>query len=435
MKYFIKCLECGTVFAQDEYVLKCPNNCNSLLRTEYKKKRISKRNLPGIWKYIDWLPVNNVNKNLLLKASSITYKSEKLAKKLNLKNLIISFNGFWPEKEAKQMTCSFKDLEAQTVLQRIKETKANGKILVVATDGNTGKSFIHFSNILDYPLLVLAKEKRRKEKLWTLKPPNKSCKVISLTEKNDYYDVISLADKISQEQGFVPEGGTRNIARRDGMGTIMLDAAFLEGKIPDHYFQALGSGPGAIAVYEASLRLIKDGRFGDKLPKIHGCQNYPFIPMCDAWRKKSRNIDPKYQEKSAKKLIDQVLCTALANRYPAYSIKGGMYDVLSETNGEFYSINNEEISNACQLFEKVEGIDIEEPAGTALAALIQAINNQKVKKEDCILLNISGAGFKRLKKTIEIYEMPSSVVVNDPENEIENVKIMIKGWFKHGDRL
>lgn len=429
MKYNIKCLECGKVFSQDEYVIKCPNGCNSLLRTEYTKKQITKRNLPGMWKYIDWLPVKDVDIRLLVEAGSTTYKSEKLAKKLGLDNLIISFNGYWPEKNANQITCSFKDLEAQTVLQRINETKAKGKTLVVATDGNTGKSFLHFSSILGYPLIVFAKEIRRKEKLWTIKPAEGPLKVISLTEGNDYYDVICLAEKISQQEGFIPEGGTRNIARRDGMGTLLLDAAFLEKRIPDHYFQALGSGPGAIAAYEASLRLIEDGRFGDTLPKIHGCQNYPFVPMYDAWVRKSRVINEKYQKKSAKKLIDKVLCTALANRHPAYSIKGGIFDVLTETNGEFYSITNDEILYACKLFEKTEGIDIEEPAGVALAGLIQANKEKKVNKEDCILLNISGGGFKLLKKTMKIHEMPASFIVKNPDKQLKEVTKLVKSWF------
>ena len=429
MKYTIKCLECGKVISQDEYVIKCPNGCDSLLRTEYSKKQITKRNLPGMWKYIDWLPVKDVDIRLLVEAGSTTYKSEKLAKKLGLNNLIISFNGYWPEKNANQITCSFKDLEAQTVLQRINETKAKGKTLVVATDGNTGKSFLHFSSILCYPLIVFAKEIRRKEKLWTVKHAEGPIKVISLAEGNDYYDVICLAEKISQQQGFVPEGGTRNIARRDGMGTLLLDAAFLEKRIPDHYFQALGSGPGAIAAYEASLRLLEDGRFGDALPKIHGCQNYPFVPMYDAWIRNSRVIDKKFQKKSAKKLIDKVLCTALANRHPAYSIKGGIFDVLTETNGEFYSITNDEILYACNLFEKTEGIDIEEPAGVALAGLIQAIKEKKVNKEDCILLNISGGGFKLLKKTMNIHEMPASFIVKNPDEQLKEVAKLVKGWF------
>ena len=34
------------------------------------------------------------------------------------------------------------------------------------------------------------------------------------------------------------------------------------GMLPDLYLQAVGSGTGGIAAYEASLRLIADGRFG-----------------------------------------------------------------------------------------------------------------------------------------------------------------------------
>jgi cysteate synthase len=151
--------------------------------------------------------------------------------------------------------------------------------------------------------------------------------------------------------------------------------------------------------------------------------------MFDAWKRKSRAIDTKYQSESAKKLIEKVICTALANRHPAYSIKGGIFDVLTDTHGEFYSINNEEILFACRLFEQTEGIDIEEPAGVALAGLIQAIKQKKVDKDDYILLNISGGGFKRLQDTMAINEMPSSLIVNDPEEELEEVFNTINRWI------
>ena len=77
----------------------------------------------------------------------------------------------------------------------------------------------------------------------------------------------------------VSEGGARNIARRDGMGTVMLDAALTIGKMPDHYFQAVGSGTGGISVWEAAIRLRADGRFGQKIPKLQLAQNLPFVPM------------------------------------------------------------------------------------------------------------------------------------------------------------
>ena len=137
----------------------------------------------------------------------------------------------------------------------------------------------------------------------------------------------------------------------------------------------------------------------------------------------------KFQKKSAKKLIDKVLCTALANRHPAYSIKGGIFDVLTDTNGEFYSIKNDEILYACKLFKETEGIDIEEPAGVALAGLIQAIKQKKVNKEDCIVLNISGGGFQLLKKTLNIHEMPASLIVKNPDKETNDVIRLVKDWF------
>lgn len=59
---------------------------------------------------------------------------------------------------------------------------------------------------------------------------------------NDYTDAINLAGRIAKLPGMVSEGGARNVARRDGMGTMMLDAAVTIGKMPDHYFQAVGSG-------------------------------------------------------------------------------------------------------------------------------------------------------------------------------------------------
>ena len=92
--------------------LNCPHD-NSLLRAHYRAKQLHLRDLPGIWRFSDWLPVNGI----IAQADGrpITYKSQGLARELNLENLYISFNGFWPERGAKMPTCSFKDLEAALI--------------------------------------------------------------------------------------------------------------------------------------------------------------------------------------------------------------------------------------------------------------------------------------------------------------------------------
>ncbi|NIR81344.1 MAG: cysteate synthase, partial [Gemmatimonadetes bacterium] len=88
-----------------------------------------------------------------------------------------------------------------------------------------------------------------------------------------------LGEKISARFNVMTEGGVRNVARRDGMSTSVLEFARLTGEMPVHYVQAVGSGTGGIAAYEAGLRLRDDGRFGERLPRLHLVQNAPFTPI------------------------------------------------------------------------------------------------------------------------------------------------------------
>lgn len=88
------------------------------------------------------------------------------------------------------------------------------------------------------------------------------------------------------------------MARRDGMGTTVLSATTFIGRIPDYYFQAIGSGTGAIAAWEANLRFLQDGRFGAQKMKLMVSQNAPFLPIYHAWNARSRQMLP-YDDDSA----------------------------------------------------------------------------------------------------------------------------------------
>ena len=107
-------------------------------------------------------------------------------------------------------------------------------------------------------------------------------KLISCEKGGDYFDAIHLSDLALKGPGFYAEGGAKNIARRDGMATPVLSAVTTIGRIPDYYFQAVGSGTGAIAAWEANQRLVADGRIGQNTMKLMVSQNAPFGPMYDA---------------------------------------------------------------------------------------------------------------------------------------------------------
>ncbi|MCC7576032.1 MAG: cysteate synthase, partial [Methanomethylovorans sp.] len=95
----------------------CSKGHDALLRTFYGLSQLIPRNMPGIWKFYDWLPVEGIISEGIGK--TVTYKSEAFARELGLSDLYVAFNGYWPENNASMMTCTFKDLEAFPTMQRL----------------------------------------------------------------------------------------------------------------------------------------------------------------------------------------------------------------------------------------------------------------------------------------------------------------------------
>jgi len=407
-KYNLVCTGCGGAYSDDR--LKCDSD-NALLRTNYRNKRLNLKNVRGMGRFHDWLPVQEI---ITSDSGPVAYKSTELATELGLDNLHISFNGYWPEKGAFIKTCSFKELEAFPTMQKFKDS---GKSLVLASAGNTARAFAHVSALTGVKVYIVVPASGI-SRMWLPEEPTDSIRLIQMGPNCDYTDSIHLADRLAALPGMQAEGGARNVARRDGMGTVMLDASVYMKRMPDHYFQAIGSGTGGIAAWEASLRLREDGRFGMKLPRLHLSQNLPFVPMYNAWNAGRRDIIKDIDMPEPKKLIHGMYADILSNREPPYSVAGGVYDALCSTEGSMYAISNSEAESAVSLFERLEGIDIFPPAGVAVASLIQAVESGKVKADEHIVLNITGGGVKRLERDYHLYKI-------EPVAHAENANVSL----------
>lgn len=391
--------------ADDGFILLHPRHHDRLLRTEYSSAQLNVGDdRLGFYKYADWLPVNRF---LSGSSAPVTYKSEKLGKLLNLKHLYITFSGYWPERGAYMLTGTFKECEAYAVCGRLPDDF--DEVLVVASAGNTAKAFARVCSENNIKLLLVVPDSRR-TKLWFKEELSACVKLVTISGNSDYYDAIRIADDICKMKGFVPEGGAKNVARRDGMGTTVLSAVTTIGQIPDYYFQAVGSGTGAIAAWEANLRFIKSGDYGSKKMSLQVSQNEPFTPMYDAWKENSRQLLPMDEAESKKKL-SQIYADVLANRKPPYSIHGGLYDALKDTHGDIHSVTNDEAKDAAKIFLQKEGIDIEPAAAVATASLMKCVRNGTVRQDSVIMLNITGGGILRFKNVHPpVYLRPSLVL-------------------------
>ena len=420
-KYQLQTVATGRVFSDEGWTLD-DKQCDkpSMVRPVYEQKQLNVREGKelGLYRYADWLPIKQMLQN---PSEPITYKSEKLAHRLGLSNLYITFNGWWPERGARMTTCSFKEMEAYSVCARMGE-ELKDKVLVVASAGNTARAFAKVCSDNGIKLLLCVPQDNIKA-LWFDQPLNPCVKFITTESGSDYFDAINLSNVVCELDGYLAEGGAKNIARRDGMSTTMMSATTFIGRTPDFYFQAVGSGTGAIAAWEANLRFIGDGRFGANKARLMVSQNKPFVPMYDAWKTDSRALLP-YDADQARKDAAEICAPVLSNRKPPYGLAGGLYDALKDTNGDVFAVSNDEANAAKALFEETEGIDIYHAAAVAAASLQQAVEKGVVKPDDVVMLNITGGGEKRFHAEHELHYLQPSHIFKIGFTKDEVVRVL-----------
>lgn len=413
-KYSLVCCATGHRFEDAGWTLGDPQcDCPSLIQADYEEKQfVPREDLDGMYRYADWLPISRTLKH---SCAPVTYKSKGLASFLGLENLYITFSGWNPRIGAKMRTCSFKETEAYSVLARMNPD--DKRILIVQSAGNTARAFAQVCSDNRIPIVICVPQDNLHD-LWFRKPLHKCVKLVAAPHGCDYYDAIALGEKLATDPRFVLEGGAKNVARRDGMGTTVLSCVEKMGRIPDAYFQAVGSGTGAIAAWENACRLEADGRFGKNGMRVYVAQNTPFTLMYDAWKADSRAL-PEITPEEGRCKSERILATVLSNRKPPYSLAGGLYDVLKASNGDFFLASNNDIIYWMMQFRNREGYDLLPAACVAVAALAQAVKDGTVKKDEYIMLNCTGGGVLGAKSRGYVLKEPDLVLSPDlPAEEI-----------------
>jgi cysteate synthase len=396
-EYVLRCRGCGASYEDDGYRLHCSADHEpALLVTEYAEQSfVPDPDVEGLFRYWPWLPAKAVTDGV---AGPLVYRSEGLSGALGIRDLWISFSGFWPEAGAHVETGTFKEFEAWVVCSRLPDD--HGDVLVVASAGSTAAAFARVCSLAAIPCVIVVPEPALAQLRFT--EPLRDCvRFVALTDGADYQDAMQLADRVSQLDGFTAEGGARNVGRRDALAVPFLAAIEAIGRMPDFYFQAVGSGAGAIATHEVAGRLLTDGRFGGQRPRLMLSQNAPFCPIYRSWKAGGRELwttDPDETKRSTQELIAPVL----SHPRPPYAVRGGVFDALVASHGDVFTADNDEVMRAQQLFQETEGIDVHPAAGVATASLVNALREDRVDRDATIMLNVTGGGAGRLLATEEV---------------------------------
>ncbi|GAB7187048.1 tryptophan synthase beta superfamily (fold type II) protein [Kitasatospora sp. Ki12] len=380
----IACHRCALRTVDDGLITLCPR-CGekSLLDTEYRPGPLTvSPDSPGVFRYREWLPVR---REVPGSGRPAVYRCHGLAAALGLDRLWIAFSGYWPERDCRMTSGTFKELEAFTVLGR---TPGDAGVMVVSSAGNTAASFAAASRHLDLPCVLIVPE----QALPALAVPGGSSERVAVLALQDstYNDVLAFGRALtSSASEFFAEGGVRNVARRDGLAVVMLAAFETMGTLPDFYVQAVGSGAGALAADRAARRIAAADGTLQPVPRPVLCQNAEFAPLHAAWRNgRWSPADSAEHRAHAPELL---------NATPPFEVTGGVRDLLTHSAGDVLVADRQEAAAAAALFEAVEGIDIEPAAAVAVACLKQAAEDGTIPRDARILLNITGGGRRRLR--------------------------------------
>ena len=413
-KYKLVNVGTGRVFEDEGWTLADPEATSpSLVRAVYENTKFTPReDLKGLYRYAEWLPIV---RTLRHSHAPVTYKSKGLASVLGMENLFITFSGYCPRIGARMETCSFKETEAYSVCARL--PKKNKRILVVQSAGNTARAFAKVCSDNNIPIVICVPLDNFSD-LWFKKKLSSCVKIIATPSGTDYFDAIALGDKLCKDARYMAEGGAKNVARRDGMGTTLLSAVEVIGRIPDAYFQAVGSGTGAIAAWENAERIATDGRFGENKMRIYASQNAPFTIMYDSWKAHSRELVPMTPEEGRQK-AEVILGKVLSNRKPPYSLAGGLFDVLEKSGGDMFKVSNDEIVSWVVKYFSLEGYDLFPASACAVSSLKQALDAGIVKHDETVMLNVTGGGMLGATRKGFILKEPDLILSPDlPAEEI-----------------
>jgi cysteate synthase len=130
----------------------------------------------------------------------------------------------------------------------------------------------------------------------------------------------------------------------------------------------------------------------------------------------------------ARKQVEEIDAKVLSNRKPPYPIFGGLFDAMKDAGGNVLLASNKQAADAAQLFLETEGNDIHPAAAVATATLIEAARNGTVKKDDLIMLNITGGGENKFKVEKELFYLKPALVF-EINPDAEEVKKQVETLF------
>ncbi len=393
----LKCLICGKEYAPDSIEYICPDHHNDgildvcydfdLIKTRISREILAASKDYSIWRYKPLLPVApDAEVPPLAIGWTPLYKAPRLAENLQLKHL-------WVKDDGRLPTGSFKDRASAVAVVKAQEKGA--KIITTASTGNAAAALSGICASVGQPNVIFVPESAPPAKIAQLLVYNSTVMLI----KGTYDDAFELCLEAAAEYGWYNRNTGYNPYMTEGKKTAAYEICEqLNWHAPDAIFVSVGDGCIIGGLHKGLKDLLELGWI-DHIPRLIGVQAQGSNYMFEAW-KNNEDILTKAPV-SGLTVADSISAGLPRDRIKALA-------AVSETNGAYICISDDEILTAIPTLARGIGVFAEPAGAAAYAGLVKAVADGLVQADERIVVLNTGNGLKDIKNTMTSVEMAGS---------------------------
>jgi len=387
----LTCHLCGATYApQASWVCSCLGPLEVSYDYDAIRKVISRELIesrpPSIWRYVELLPVEEPRTGFHSGFTPLV-RASRLADALGLDELYIK------DDSVNHPTFSYKDRVVSVAAT--KAVEFGFPVFGCASTGNLAGSVAAHAARLGLECYVFIPYDLEPSKVLgaAIYRPH----VVAV--EGNYDDVNRLCTQIADRYGW----GFANINLRsyyaEGAKTMGFEIAEQLGwRYPDHIVSPVAGGTLLPRIYKGLRELGQVGLVEGQLPRIHAAQpagSAPVIRALDAGEDFPEPVKPNTIAKSL----------AIGNPADGFQV----VKVVKETGGSGAMVSDEEILDAIQLLASTEGIFTEPAGGTTLAATLALVRKGVIKRNESVVVCITGNGFKTAEVMADRVERPVQI--------------------------
>ena len=343
---------------------------------DYDSIHLTREQIAGrpknLWRYRELLPITGDPLTGFHSGFTPLVRCDRLASRLGLSELYVK------DDSVNHPTMSYKDRVVSVAATRARELGFD--VLACASTGNLANSVSAQAARLGMECCVFIPDNLEAGKLLGSAIFGPTILAIA----GNYDDVNRLCTQVADRYGW----GFVNINLRsyyaEGAKTLGFEVVEQLGwRYPRHLVSPVAGGTLLPRIARGFRELARIGLVEGELPRIHAAQAAGCAPIVRALEAGLDHPEPVKPNTIAKSI-------AIGNPADGYQV----IQTVRGTGGSGTAVSDAQIVDAIRLLAETEGIFTEPAGGTTLAATIDLVRRGAIKKDESVVVCVTGNGYK-----------------------------------------